>query len=76
MGQQRQRDEQSARGGEATEETLSGGGSGQYICGAKYWGDGGCWAPRWANIIRGGPYNMPASVNILTEAFTLEQLPR
>ena len=31
------------------------------------------WAPRRATIIRGGPYNMPASVNVLTETFALEQ---
>jgi len=34
------------------------------------------WALKWATIIRGGPYKMPASVNVLTETFALEQPPR
>jgi hypothetical protein len=34
------------------------------------------WAPSLASIFRGGPYSVPVSVDILTEAFALEQLPR
>jgi hypothetical protein len=34
------------------------------------------WTPRWANIIRGGHYSVPASINVVTEAVVLEEPPR
>ena len=34
-----------------------------------------CLGSEMGNIIRGGPYRLPTSVNLLTKVFTLEKLP-
>ena len=47
-----------------------------YIPRVTYRVEMGCWALRWATVIRSGPRRLSALVNVLTEAFMLEKPPR